>query len=80
MTRAWERRQPWSQAYRAAIHELDRTQLSSRIEAARKAIDLRIAELWCSRAEDMSELDTLQDALKILRLLEEQEPFRKEIA
>lgn len=43
MTRPWEH-QPWAEPYRAAVLELDTAKLSGRIEIARKAIGLRIAE------------------------------------
>ena len=76
MSRPWER-QPWADPYRAAILEFDTARLSTRVEVARKAIDLRIAELWCTRQKDTGEMDALQDALHVLRLLEKHEPLRK---
>jgi len=76
MSRPWER-QPWAEPYHAAILESDENRLFSQIEVARKAIDLRIAELWCTRQKDTVEMDALQNALNVLRLLEKHEPLRK---
>jgi len=81
MTRPWEH-QPWNEPYQNAVLELDSAKLCGRIEVARKAINLRIAELWCSpsdRTGDMGELEALQDALNVLRLLEN-ESMRKNAA
>ena len=80
--RPWEP-QPWAEPYRAALLEFDRSKLSSRIETARRAIDLRIAELWCSssaRYKDTGEMGALQDALHVLRSLEKQGPLGKKTA
>ena len=54
MTRPWEH-QPWAEQYQVAVLELNTAKLSRRIEIARKAIDLRIAELWCSQSQQQNE-------------------------
>jgi hypothetical protein len=54
----------WQRLYEAAVLELDRTALPSRIQAARAAIHFRIVELRTSRpTEDDSRLE---NSLKIL--------------
>lgn len=54
----------WQKLYEAALLELDRTALPSRIQAARAAIHSRIVELRTSQpTEDDSRLE---NALKIL--------------
>jgi hypothetical protein len=79
MLEPWEK-EPWAEPYQAAIRESDRIKISNRIEVARKAINLRIAELWCSstrRHNNKPELGALQDALNVLRLLEKQNAPKK---
>jgi hypothetical protein len=57
----------WKKLYEAAVLELDRAVLPSRLQAARNAIQCRIVELRTSQAtEDDSRLD---DALKMLDAL-----------
>jgi hypothetical protein len=58
----------WKNLYEAAMLELDRAVLPSRVKAARTAIQCRIVELRTSQpTEDDPRLD---DALKMLDALE----------
>lgn len=61
--------QPWAAPYRQAILETRRPRLPKRIDTARAAINARILQLKRSPGWKQ-ELESLQDALKILRFLE----------
>jgi hypothetical protein len=71
--------QPWAEAYQLAVMESDLTRLSSRIETAATAIAARIAELseLPNLASRAPELDSMNAALQVLRLLAEHAPSRK---
>jgi hypothetical protein len=57
----------WKKLYEAAVLELDRAVLPSRVKAARNAIQCRIVELRTSEpTEDDSRID---DAIKMLNAL-----------
>ena len=79
MSRPWEQ-QPWAAPYHAAMFEREEDRLPVRIKAARKAIDLRVAEMWCKQQSDTGEMGALQDALNFLTLLEKHEALRKRVA
>lgn len=71
MTRPWEDQQ-WVEPYRAAVLEMNPAKVATRISAAKSAIKARIAEI--ESHPDKHELDALQDALRVLFLLDKQEP------
>lgn len=54
----------WKKLYAAAVLELDRAALPSRVQAARAAIHSRIVEL--KRSPGSEDESRLEDALKIL--------------
>ena len=57
----------WQKLYEAAVLELDRTALPSRVQAAKAAIQTRIVELRTT--EPPEEDSRLDDALKMLERL-----------
>jgi hypothetical protein len=61
----------WVELYRSALMELDRVQLSQKIDAADRAIHHRITEL-ALQTEGAQEHLALQDALLNLRSLKRQ--------
>jgi len=71
--------QPWEEAYQLAIEETDSRRLRSRIETAKSAIALRIAEIQelPDLEGQVTELDSLTKALNVLRLLAEDAPLRR---
>jgi hypothetical protein len=71
MTRHWEQR-GWVEHYNAAVLEMNPTKMAARIGIAESAIKARIADISSDPAEE--ELIALKDALRVLRLLEKQEP------
>lgn len=74
-------RQPWEEAYQLAVLETDTERLRSRIETAKSAIALRLAEI--QELPDVEgqarELDSLTKALNVLRLLAEHAPLRRKM-
>lgn len=58
------KRPDWQKLYEAAVLELDRTALPSRVQAAKVAIERRIVELRTSKPTDDD--SRLENALKIL--------------
>jgi hypothetical protein len=71
MARAWEHHE-WIEPYRAAVLEINPNKMADRIAAAESAIKARIAAV--KSVVNNQELQALQDALRVLRLLEKQEP------
>jgi hypothetical protein len=71
MARAWEHHE-WIEPYRAAVLEMNPNKVAARIAAAESAIKARIVAV--KSAGNNQELRALQDALRVLRLLEKQEP------
>lgn len=71
MTRPWEQQQ-WAAPYRAALLEMNPNKVMARISDAASAIKARIGNM--KSPPDKQELRALQDALRVLRLLEKQEP------
>jgi hypothetical protein len=71
--------QPWTEAFRLAVSEIDAERLSSRIETAKSAIALRITELseLPNLAERAPELESMTQALQVLRVLAEHASPRK---
>ena len=69
--RHWEE-QAWVEPYQAAVLEMNPTKMAARIGVAESAIKARIADISSPPAEE--ELIALKDALRVLRLLEKQEP------
>ena len=61
----------WVEQYRSALMELDRAQLSQKIEVAHQAIQRRINELLLNRNATEEHL-ALEDALRNLRSLKRQ--------
>lgn len=70
---------PWAEAYQLAVLESDSVKLSSRIETAKSAIALRIDELseLTNLAAFTPELNSMNKALQVLRLLAEHARLRK---
>lgn len=59
----------WHALYQAALFETDRTKLPERIEAAEKAIQARVKELFRNKNDHIEEDLVLDDALYALRAL-----------
>lgn len=59
----------WSELYRRALLESDRSLLPSRIEEARRAIRSRARELWYAGSPDTKERHDLDAALRFLGLM-----------
>ena len=66
----WED-QPWAEAYRLAVLEVDRSARPGRIREAKSAIQARIEELSDSQ-EGRQRLTALNDAMVILRVWEKE--------
>jgi TnpA family transposase len=62
----------WKQVYQDAVFELDHGHLRSKLEAARKAIDDRLSELF-SRGGTYREFMELGDAQRTIHYLEKHE-------
>jgi hypothetical protein len=75
MTRPWERH-PWANVYRIALLEVNPDQMPARIRVAKSVIRTRVAEVGKSQRHE-PELKALEDALKVLRILEEYQHDRK---
>ena len=71
----WERH-PWANVYRIALLEVDPNEILARIRVAKSAVKTRIADVGKSQSLE-PELKALEDALKILRVLEEYQYDRK---
>jgi len=63
----WEQ-QPWVQSYEHAILELDTNQITQKIQVAEAAISARLVEL--KKCTDSQEPNALQNALRVLQLME----------
>ena len=61
---------PWSEVYRVALLELDRTKITERVSVARKALKSRIGEIPPSAS---AELRAIEAALNGLSALESTE-------
>ena len=72
MPKSWEH-QGWIEPYRLAVLEMNPKKVAARITAAQSAIKARIADMKAVPNEQ--ELHALQDALRVLRLLEKQDSF-----
>ena len=59
----------WTELYRNALLESDRSKLPSRIAEARKAIQDRARELWYAGSPETRERRDLDAAVRFLRLL-----------
>jgi hypothetical protein len=59
----------WSELYRRALLEPDRSLLPARIEEARKAIRVRARELWYGQTPETQERHDLDAALRFLGLM-----------
>ena len=59
----------WSELYRRALLESDRSLLPTRIEEARQAIRFRARELWYGGSPETKERHDLDAALKFLGLM-----------
>jgi len=70
VSRPWERHH-WVEPYRAAVLEMTSTKVAARISAAKSAIKARLADT--KAPPDKQELDALQDALRVLFLLNKEE-------
>jgi TnpA family transposase len=62
----------WKQAYQDAVFELDHGHLRSKLEAAQKAIEDRLTELF-SRGGTYREFMELGDAKRTIQFLEKHE-------
>ena len=67
MPRPWDGQQ-WVLPYRAAVFETNLAELAARVSTAESAIKARIADT--KSPPDEQELDALQDALRILFMLD----------
>ena len=65
----FDRGKSWSELYRRALLESDRTLLPARIEEARKAIRVRARELWYGGSPETKERHDLDAALRFLGLI-----------
>ena len=72
----------WSELYRKALFEEDRSKLPSLLEQADRAVQQRIRELWYSRApaqklleKERRELDAAAYYLGLLRSLQARKAF-----
>jgi len=70
VSRPWEHHH-WVEPYRAAVLERTSTKVAARISAAESAIKARLADT--KLPPDKQELDALQDALRVLFLLNKEE-------
>lgn len=59
----------WSELYRRALLESDRSLLPGRIEEARQAIRVRARELWYAGSSETKERRNLDAALRFLGLM-----------
>jgi hypothetical protein len=59
----------WSELYRRALLESDRSLLPARIEEARRAIRSRARELWYAGSPETKERHDLDAALRFLGLM-----------
>ena len=59
----------WSELYRRALLESDRSLLPGRIEEARQAIRVRARELWYAGSPETKERRDLDAALRFLGLM-----------
>ena len=60
----------WRELYEAAIIETDVKQMESRIQAARRAIEIRLHDLQMDHVGSPEERHALDDALTGLKVLE----------
>jgi len=60
----------WRELYEAAVIETDVKQMESRIQAARRAIDIRLYDLQMDHGDSPEERHALDDALTGLKVLE----------
>ena len=60
----------WRELYEAAVIETDVKQMESRIQAARRAIDIRLYDLQMDHGGSPEERHALDDALTGLKVLE----------
>jgi hypothetical protein len=60
----------WSKLYAGALFESDRSRLSERIAEAEKAIVARAGELLNTTTDNIEEVQTIEDALYVLRALQ----------
>ena len=65
----FDRGKSWSELYRRALLESDRSLLPARIEEARKAIRVRARELWYAGSPETKERHDLDAALRFLGLM-----------
>ena len=60
----------WSKLYAEALFETDRSRLRERIAKAEKAIVARAGELFNTTTDNIEEVQTIEDALYVLRALQ----------
>jgi hypothetical protein len=60
----------WSKLYAEALFETDRNRLRERIAEAEKAIVVRAGELFNTTTDNIEEVQTVEDALYVLRALQ----------
>lgn len=72
------RQQPWVQSYEHPIMELDATQVTQKIQVAEAAICARLVEL--KKCADSQEPNALQNALRVLQLMEKHGDWLKDAA
>ena len=75
MTRPWDRH-PWAKVYRLALSEVNPNEMPARIRVANSAVKTRIADVRNTQSYEL-ELKALEDALKVLRILEEYQYDKK---
>jgi hypothetical protein len=63
----------WKQVYQDALFELDPIGFLVKLEAAQKAIDERLHEVFCGGATDRRELIELEDAKHAIQCLRRHE-------
>jgi hypothetical protein len=62
--------QPWRELYTAALFEMDKNGIPTRIAEAEKAIVARARELFSASSDTIEEDQALDDALYALRALQ----------
>jgi|HubBroStandDraft_2_1064218.scaffolds.fasta_scaffold11631_3 hypothetical protein len=61
---------PWHHVYQAAILEVDRHQVSARVQSARRDLAERVRQLDPQQPDERWELDRIANALRMLALLD----------